>query len=62
MNEEIIQEESQEGVSLEYKEIGKIEEHKEEEGVRKEGDTLSRDILRCFIFHELISKPLSLRR
>lgn len=62
MNEEIIQEESQEGISLEYKEeIRDIEEHREEKAKREEY-IQSKDIVRYFLFHELISKPVSLRR
>lgn len=51
MNEELIREESQ----------GEVVEYKKEE-IEEEGYMSSRDILRCFIFYELISKPISLRR
>ncbi|HOK29406.1 MAG TPA: hypothetical protein PLH42_02340 [bacterium] len=65
MSKEITQDETQEGISLEYKEeIRGIRENKkyEEEKPEKEEYVASKDIVKCFLFHELISRPISLRR
>ncbi|MCX7796898.1 MAG: hypothetical protein N2380_10355 [bacterium] len=65
MNEEIKEQEAQEGVSLEHAE--KIEEKEKYEEIpvkekRKEYLFSQEDIVRNFVFHELISKPVSMRR
>lgn len=65
MNEETKEQEMQEGVSLEYTE--KVEEkgvRKEEIIVEKREEIFfsTKDIIKGFIFHELISKPISMRR
>lgn len=65
MNEEIKEQETQEGVSLEHAE--KVEEkwEYEEAPVKEEKEVYffsQKDIIRSFIFHELISRPVSMRR
>ncbi len=65
MNEETKVQEMQEGVSLEYTEkVKEKEAHKEEESVekREEISFSTKDIIKGFIFYELISKPVSMRR
>lgn len=65
MNEETKVQEMQEGVSLEYAE--KVEEkevHKEEVILEKKEEVFfsTKDIIKGFILHELISRPVSMRR
>jgi hypothetical protein len=63
MNEEI--KETQEGVSLEYtQEPQEIGVHKEEisKEEKREEFFSKKDIIKGFIFYELISRPISLRR
>lgn len=65
MNEEIKEQETQEGVSLEHAEkVEKKEKYEETpvKGEKKEYFLSEKDVFRSFIFHELISKPVSMRR
>lgn len=62
MSKEITQDETQEGISLEYKEEIRENKKYEEEKPEKEEYMTSKDIVKCFLFHELISRPISLRR
>jgi hypothetical protein len=65
MNEEIKEKETQEGVSLEYtQEPQEIGAHKEEisKEEKREEFFSKKDIIKGFIFYELISRPISLRR
>ncbi len=66
MSKELSPDESQEGISLEYKEeemrdIGENKENEEEKSEKEEYIT-SKDIVKYFLFHELISRPISLRK
>ncbi|MBC7321058.1 hypothetical protein H5T89_10495 [bacterium] len=65
MSEGVRESETQEGVSLEYTEKEEKKERYEEIPVKeeKEGKLFSqKDIIRSFIFYELISKSVSMRR
>jgi len=65
MNEEIKEKETQEGVSLEYtQKTQEMEIHKEEVSKEEKREEIfsSKDIIKGFIFYELISRPVSLRR
>lgn len=64
MSEEVKGLETQEGVSLEHPEEEKREYHEEVSAKEKEVEVLfpQKDIIRNFLFYELISKPVSMRR
>lgn len=65
MSEGVRESETQEGVSLEYTEKEEKKERYEEIPVKEEKEEKlfsQKDIIRSFIFYELISKSVSMRR